>query len=359
MKRILVCTAFAVLSSALVAGIPQPSWTNHNNIAGSQDMMTNFRPWAEGVETSVGETRQIVATWEDFLDGSNVVFSITNYYSGTYSVDHAKLTIREMRPGSSEYTEVYNSRSEIREHVLAMSNTIDRIIREEVSRVLTELDAKADKSWGRFTSTGGVNPDSDAVWITEKQLRIAGGMEYERVAVGEGAVYVLASHGQTPYLQGDEGALMLHDDGGTNFFGMARSDSFTIGCNTSGISTSDGIVHLVYSVTMSDHPCVWYTASLGEGMEWEQLNTPDGSPVPGASKTVTWDESPSPGIQECYINCGSDPSGFYRATIEVAGDARFRTNMPSEIPSFFCTDDATRRVKIVWDGGEPKFVEAN
>lgn len=301
-------------------------------------------------------TRQIVATWEQFLDGSNVVFSITNYISGSYSLDHAKLRILELRDG--EYREVFDSRTEITNHTEAAKRDMTGVVCATASVLRAEIAQKGDRAWGRLSSTGQEVPVSNTVWVTEPQLRIAGGMEYERVAVGEGAVYVLTAKGQTPYMQGDEGALMLHDDVGTNWFGMVRSDSYTIGCNTDGIRVQSGLVYLDFLVTMSDHPCVWYTPTLEGDIAWEQLNLPDGSPVPGASHQVVWDESPRLGAQECYINVGTAPSGFFRATIEAAGDARFKTNMPAEIPTFYCSDDPTRKVKIIWNGGNPKFVEA-
>ena len=319
----------------------------------------DIRTAAADAQAHSEATRQIVYTWEDFLDGSNVVISITNYISGAYSLDHAKLQIKELLPDSNEYRIVYDSRTEITNHTAAAKREIVGYVDGVATELRGEIADKGDKAWGRRSSTGQDVPISNTVWVTEQNLRIAGGMEYERVAVGEGAIYVLTSKGQTPYMVGDEGALMLKDDGGTNYFGMVRSDSYTIGCNTDGIRVENDLVYLDFSVTMSDHPCVWYTESLGGDVEWEQLNLPDGSAVPGASHVVVWDESPRLGAQECYINCENKPGGFFRATIEVAGDARFRTNMPAEIPSFYCADDPTKKVKIIWNNGNPKFVEAN
>ena len=310
-------------------------------------------------KTEMQETKQVVYTWESFLDGSNVVFSITNYLSGTYSLDHAKLQIKELRPGETEYRIVYDSRTEITNHTETAKRQLVGYVDGKVTELRGEIAGKGDKAWGRVSSTGQEVPISNTVWVTEQNLRIAGGMEYERVAVGEGAIYVLSSKGQTPYMQGDEGSLMLKDDGGTNYFGMVRSDSYTIGCNTDGIRVQNGLVYLNYSVTMSNHPVVWYTPTLEGEIVWEQLNLPDGSAVPGASHEVVWDESPRLGAQECYINVGNAPSGFFKATIEVPGDCRFKTNMPAEVPSFFCSDDPTKKVKIIWNGGNPKLVEAN
>lgn len=286
------------------------------------------------------KTRQIVTTWENFLDGSNVVFSITNYLSGTYSLDAAKMTIKELRDG--KYREVYNSRDEIILHINDFSNryvkvAIDAIVNEVASR----LASKADRDWGKYTSAGGVAPEN-TVYMTAPNTVFAGGLEYERVAVGEGTICVLTTHGAPVWTQGDEGTFKFQDDGGTNYFGFAKTDSYTIGANTDGITVQSGMVTMNYNITMSGRPCVWYKADLTSNTPWEQLNLPDGSPVAGASHTVTWEQNPPAETQVCYINVGNQPQGFFRATVEVAGDAKFMTNMPADLSGgIICTNTET------------------
>lgn len=286
------------------------------------------------------KTRQIVTTWENFLDGSNVVFSITNYLSGTYSLDAAKMTIKELRDG--KYKEVYNSRDEIILHINDFSNryvkvAIDAIVDEVASR----LASKADRDWGKYTSAGGEAPEN-TVYMTAPNTVFAGGLEYERVAVGEGTICVLTTHGAPVWTQGDEGTFKFQDDGGTNYFGFAKTDSYTIGANTDGITVQSGIVTMNYNITMSGRPCVWYKADLTSNTPWEQLNLPDGSPVAGASHAVTWEQNPPAGTQVCYINVGNQPQGFFRATVEVAGEAKFMTNMPADLSGgIICTNTAT------------------
>lgn len=280
---------------------------------------------ADEALAEAGNTKTIVQTWESFLDGSNVVFSITNYISGTYNLDTAKFRILELKNG--EYHEVYNSRDDIVLHINDFkSNELANIIAEVNQRI----NSKAEKAWGRYTSTGGEAP-SNTVYITEPSTVFAGGMEYERVAVGQGAVCVLTDKGAPVYTQGDEGTFKFQDDGGTNYFGFAKTDSYTIGCNTDGISVQSNVVTLEYDITMSGVPCIWYCESLvSHPIIWEQLNTPDGQPIAGASHTVQWDENPPVGKELCYINC-PEGSGFFKATVEVPGDAKFMTNMPADL----------------------------
>lgn len=281
------------------------------------------------VKDDNAQTRQIVTTWENFLDGSNVVFSVTNYISGTYSLDAAKLRILELRDG--EYREVYNSRDEILLHIQDFKDKDFKAATNQViGAVNSAIENKADRDWGKYTSAGGEAPEN-TVYMTAPNTVFAGGLEYERVAVGEGTICVLTTHGAPVWTQGDEGTFKFQDDGGTNYFGFAKTDSYIIGANTDGISVQNQMVTLTYNITMSGRPCVWYKADLSSNTQWEQLNLPDGSPVSGSSHAVTWEQNPDAGTQVCYINVGNQPQGFFRATIEVAGEAKFMTNMKADL----------------------------
>ena len=286
-------------------------------------------------------TKAVVYQWEGFLDGSNVVFSITNYISGSYNIDTAKLRILELKDG--EYHEVYNSRDEILAHLDHFrTNEFATATNSVISEVDSKVADKADKAWGKYTSAGSDAP-SNTVWMTAPSTVFAGGMEYQRVAVGEGAVCFLVDRGAPVRTQGDEGVFKFQDDGGTNYFGFAKTDSYTIGADADGIDVStDSLVTLTYSISMNGVPCVWYKAELGDGIDWVQLNLPDGSATEGAPVAVSWDDSPPAGKQVCYVNCSGLPSGFFKATVEVAGSAKFITNMPADLSAgIVCTNTAT------------------
>lgn len=285
-------------------------------------------------------TRAIVQTWEGFLDGSNVVFSITNYISGSYSLDTAKLRILEMTNGV--YREVYNTRDEIVMHITDFkTNDFATATNQVIASVDSKIAGKADKAWGKYTSTGGEAP-SNTVVMTETYTKFAGGTEYYRFAVGEGSIAVLATKGAPAYAVGDEGTFKFQDDGGTNYFGFAKSDSYVLGCNADGISVSSGIVTIRYDVVMPNYPCVWYKASLSSATPWEQLNLPDGTAIAGASHAVSWEQNPPEGQKLCYLNCSGEPQGFFKATIEVAGGAKFMTNMPAEFSAgIVCTNTSS------------------
>ena len=295
-------------------------------------------------------TRAIVMSWENFLDGSNVVFSITNYLSGAYSLDAAKFRVLELHNGA--YNETYNSRDEIILHINHFKTNDFAIATNQVIGAVNEaISTKADKAWGKYSSDGQNLQDvsiSNTVYMTAPNTVFAGGLGYERVAVGQGAVCVLTTRGAPVWTQGDEGTFKFQDDGGTNYFGFAKTDSYTIGANTDGIDVANNIVTLTYDITMSGVPCVWYKSELSPNTPWEQLNLPDGSAISGASVVVTWDEYPPAGQEICYINCGNSPRGFFKATIEVAGDSKFMTNMRADLSGgIVCTNTAAHVNGIV------------
>lgn len=296
------------------------------------------------VEASNSNTVAVVAEYVSFVDGSNVVISITNYISGTYNLEAAKLRMLELRDG--EYREVYNSREEIRLHVTNESAIVKAELGNRLndfeSDMLEAMSFKADRDWGKYTSAGNEAP-SNTTYITSPNTVFAGGMDYERVSVALGVISVLKNVGAPTYTQGDEGTFKFQDDGGTNYFGFAKTDSYTIGCNTDGIEvdSSGNLVTLTYNITMSGVPCIWYTPDLISS-PWVQLNLSDGTAAEGAPVTISWEANPDPDTEVCYINVGQIGKGFFKATVEVAGSAKFLTNMPADMSGgVLCTDGQT------------------
>lgn len=290
----------------------------------------------------------VVENWEAYLGGSNVVFSITNYISGTYSPDHGKMRILELRDG--EYGEIYDSRKEALVHV---TNETQRLFGEVMGEIAAtniafdaKLDAKADRAWGKYTS-GGSEAESNTVYITAPTTVFGGGCEFERVNVNEGAIWVLTDKGAPVYTAGSEGTFKFQDLGGTNCFGFAKADSYMLGCDTDGIRVNSGIVFLTYNI-IGAIPIIMYRASLTEG-EWIQLNDSSGQPIAGAPVLVQWNEDPPEGTQEAYISTGARPSGFFTAQIEQVGGSKFFTNMEADFQGgLTCTNTATQTTGIIY-----------
>ena len=266
----------------------------------------------------------IVNTWEGYWDGTNVVFEVTNYY-GNSSGELPRLRIKEFRDGT--WNIVWD---EITKYEVCESNILYKV--SESNRVL-KIELKRDFApiaWGTVTDKGSPNVVSNSVWMTSPETYFAGGTEYQRVAVGSGTICVLVDNGAGTYTAGEEGTFRFQDEGGTNYFGFAKSDSYTIGCKTDGISVEGTLVTLRYDVIMggSDTPIVYYRQTLSAG-EWVQLNNSDGTAASGAPYTVTW--YTSGGSYYAAINCGDNASGFFKAETSVAGDVVFETNMKARL----------------------------
>lgn len=313
------------------------------------------------MDSDLQDIRDVVTSWEYAIGGSNVVMSVTNYESGVYHAEVPKLVIKELRGG--EYRQIYDSQMDSHTVIQAelesfKTNTLVNptngvvtqvnIVSQEVIAVYQELmDVKADKAWGKYTSAGETAP-SNTVVITEPYTEFMGGTEFKRVVVGTGAIGVLVDRGAPVYTQGDEGTFKITDAGGTNWFGFATTQSYVLPCNTDGITVGAGnLVTLTYNVTMSGHPTIWYTETLDrapgqETITWRELKSEGTLPV------VSWETSPPTGQQICYISTPSQPSGFYKATVEQTGSSKFMTNMPADfLAGILCTNTTSGRVGII------------
>ena len=312
-------------------------------------------------KTKLDNVDGTVSAWNTFLYGSNVVFGVTNYQSGTYSKDYGKLKINELRDG--QYREIYDSRKEILVHITNETDRIRREINQDIgasnATYMAALDGKADKAWGNHTSSGGDKPTveelggEDTVFMTAPHTVFGGGYEFQRVSVNEGAIWVLTDKGAPVYTAGEEGVFKFQDFGGTNYFGFAKSDSYTLGCDTDGIRVHSDIVTLTYNITGAK-PIIYFKYSLvGEG-EWERLTDGNGDAIPGATVQVQFDESPPEGKQIAYINCGMYPQGFFTAQIEMSGRSKFFTNMEADFQGgITCTNtllNVTGVIVPVYDG---------
>lgn len=271
-----------------------------------------------------------VSLWEYYWSGSNVVFEVTNYYGNT-SGEIPRLRIKEYRDNT--WRTVYD----VADWHAAVESNI----------VATAAEKFAPRAWGSVTSAGVANNASGTVWHTAPSSVFAGGMEFQRVAVGTGAICVLADNGAPAYTAGSDGTFRFQDFGGTNYFGFSKTDSYTLGCATDGITKDGGLVTLRYDVIMAGGtvPIVYWREDLQTG-EWVQLNNPDGSAVSGAPYTVTWVESG--GSYYAAINCGDNPSGYFYAETFIQGMATFETNMRAYLNGgIACTNSATGAIGVI------------
>jgi len=302
-------------------------------------------------KTALDDAIGIIENWESYLGGSNVVFAITNYMSGTYSKDYAKLRITELRDG--QYNEIYDSRKEILVHITNETERCKKELLGEVAKtnewVQGAIDLKADRAWGKYTSDGSDAPEDNVVYMTAPSTIFGAGNDFQRVSVGEGAIWVLADRGAPVYTAGDEGVFKFQDIGGTNYFGFAKSDSYMIGCDTDGITVQNSVVFLRYGINMATYPTIMYKTSLVDGEPWIALNDSSGNPIPGSPVTVQWDEGSTENEKVAMIAVGVRPSGFFTAQIEQAGGSKFFTNMEADFQGgLTCTNTALGVTGVIY-----------
>lgn len=290
---------------------------------------------AVAVQSQSEATRAAVTTIVGQINGSNVVFCVTNYISGAYVLDAAKLQILELRDG--QYRQIYNSRDEILLHLGDFEtnklNIAKAELRAEIAAVLEEMQHDA---WGRRTSTGSPAP-SNTVYTTEPSFVFGGGLEYERIAVGAGAVGILVDKGAPSYTAGDSGTFLFKDATGENYFGYSMTAGFAIGVPTDGIQVTGQRVTLTYNIAGSC-PIVMWCPDLFPGASaditgagWYQLNDEDGNPIEGAPFECAVDMESTPEVATVYIDTGSNPIGFFSAWTTVPGNSSFKTNMPVDL----------------------------
>ena len=280
-------------------------------------------------------TREVVTTLVGQVNGSNVVIVVTNYLSGAYILDAAKLQICELRDG--QYRTVYNSRDEILLHLGDFEdkklNPAKSELRAEIAAVLAEMQHDA---WGRRTSTGNPAP-SNTIYTTEPSFVFGGGLEYERIAVGAGAVGILMDKGAPSYTAGDSGTFLFKDATGENYFGYSMTSGYAIGVPTDGIQVTGQRVTLTYNIVGSCPIVMWCPALFPgcakdiTGAGWYQLNDEEGNPIEGAPFECAVDMESTPEVATVYIDTGANPTGFFSAWTSVPGKSSFKTNMPVDL----------------------------
>ena len=301
--------------------------------ASRTDISNAVTPVSNKVET----TAAIVDSWEGYWGATNVELQVTNYYGNTTGA-LPRLRIREFRDG--HWTNVWD---EVDKFLVCKAEILHDVAQSNET-VLAAVEAKyAPKAGGSHTDKGTTNVIPNSVYMTSPETYFGGGTEFQRVAVGSGAVSVLVDRGALAKTTGEPGTFRFQDAGGTNYFGFVKSDSYTIGCRTDGISVGAGnAITLRYDVIMAgeDVPVVYWKQQLESATPWAQLNNPDGTAADGAPYSVTWLQDG--GSYYATVNCGGSPSGFFVAETSVAGDVVWETNMKARLGGGIeCTNTAT------------------
>ena len=142
---------------------------------------------------------------------------------------------------------------------------------------------------------------------------------------------------------------------------FAKTDSFMLGCDTDGIRVYAGIIELTYHVTTPTCPIIRYSTELTVDAEWVALNNSAGEPNPDVPDiTVQWENNPPPGTMIAYISLPNRPSGFFTASIESVGGAKFFTNMEADLQGgITCTNTSLNTTGVIYPTFDGTSVQWN
>lgn len=166
------------------------------------------------------------------------------------------------------------------------------------TQIQAELDQKADRAWGHYSShTGAYAPDG-FTWIDSPKIAIAGGMAYQRVITSEGAIFVLTSNGLTTYTGGEtNGYFRISDDKGNAIFEITKGTEKVVGATAGSVRTENqgDITHLfiTYNVQSTAPPKLEICRDL-KAKDWKLQDEE------GCAANVTWTGSSGAWIAEVW-----------------------------------------------------------
>lgn len=267
-----------------------------------------------GINQAISDLQTESALVYRLYSGSNVVCEVTNYNSVVRSPSMRLLQLTE----SNEYTVVWTETNGLSRIAASATNYTDKAISEEAARADA---AYAPRAWSGVTSGLGAVAPPNTTWISTPSTVIAGGYEFAKTVTSSGALWVLTSNGMAASTN-EFGFFDLSAADGTSIFRIEKTDSYLVGADADGITSSGNTVTIPLSVVSADHPYLRYATSLTSPITWykeEENNLPSGV-------TYAW----------------SGTSGAWVCTITVA---------PSATQGFFCFEFLQEGgVKIINNG---------
>ena len=262
--------------------------------------------------------------WESWWSGDGFRVSVTNY-----NVEVTDSTAWERLPTASfdykpdetatAYTAVWNENTKWDRwfnHFNAYTN-----------ETAASLDNKADRAWGNYDSTTGLEAPEGYTWISSEHVALSAGLAYQKFITTGGAVWVLTSNGLTTETSGvaSNAFFRVADDTGKALFEIVKGDKVTVGANVDGITVDNNAnpitVTISYPVESAQHPSMEATAALGDEINWQ---TADES---GGAFTESW--SGSSGSWTNTITLVNSPTKyFFRAYYQKGGDTYINNSAP-------------------------------
>lgn len=268
----------------------------------------------------------------------NVWFEATNYY-GLAGVP-ASMQLYEKRDGETKL--VWDQRNWVRWHV-------ENAFLENNAALVSELS-----KWSKYQSfSGEENPLEDTTWISTPRVALSGGFEWQKNVLSSANVFVLHSNGLAAISSPTEGSFFSVEDlDGSKLLTVKKTADQTLAANASAVSSDGSKLIVTYSVASADHPVLTVCLKLEESERVWYQEGEDGCPV-----TVSWGGSSGAWVATVTPKFQTN-SIFAYAHYTKAGQTLIEMNgVAGAAKGFQCSDDPSKIVKIIWNNGNPKFVE--
>lgn len=268
----------------------------------------------------------------------NVWFEATNYYNQVGIP--ASMQLYETREG--EKRKVWDQREWVRYYADAADAASAAALRGELSK------------WSSFQSVSGdANPLPDVTWISTPMVALSGGYEWQKNTLVSGDVYLLRSNGLAALSAPGEGSFFQVEDlAGEKLFSVKKTADQILDAAASAVNVDGSSLVIDYAVSSSDHPIV--SVALYIDADRRVFYAEDDPLCPA---TVAWTGSsgawrvtltPKYVTNQLFAYAHYTKQG--QTLVEVNG-------VTSSSKGFVCSDDPTKIVKIIWNNGNPKFVE--
>lgn len=268
----------------------------------------------------------------------NVWFEATNYY-GMAGIP-ASMQLYEKRDGATKL--VWDQRNWVRWHV-------DSALEGKALELTDSLS-----KWSSFQSfSGEANPLEDTTWISTPRVALSGGFEWQKNVLSSANVFVLHSNGLAAISSPTEGSFFSVEDlDGSPLLTVKKTADQTLPAQASAVSTDQGTLIITYNVASASHPIVNVCLKLEES---ERVWYAEDDPLCPA--TVTWSGASGHWVCELTPKYVTN-SLFAYAHYTKEGQTLIEMNgVAGASKGFVCSDDPSKIVKIIWNNGNPKFVE--
>jgi hypothetical protein len=254
MKKLIL--AFFCIFSSYAHAVRSGSLSNNDEVVTPSELSAALSP-----------VEKQIRTVESLVIGDDCQLVSTNYNSVTKLPSlFLRFKIKDEATGSNVWYKVWDEMTRWR-HLFDEYLPTNYLTKTQVQ---AELDQKADRAWGHYSShTGAYAPDG-FTWIDSPKIAVAGGMAYQRVINSGNGIFVLCSNGLVTEFgntaSSTNGFFRIEDDKGNAIFEITKGTAAIASATADGISIRNfnGVAHMYipYKVESAEHPKIYACTDL-------------------------------------------------------------------------------------------------